>query len=147
MEEGELSRRELLRRGLIVGGSAAAFGIVTSIATASTTTSISAGVSLGLAPEWPWGAAVDADAPFYLSPGTQLAQSSAMPIPVGFGRPLVVVPLLVSVALGHPPVIRPPFDVRIVATGDGLDATSVTLDVAFVKHSQEQTTSGSGGGC
>ena len=68
-----------------------------------------------------------------------------MPIPLGFGRPLVVVPLLVSVALGHPPVVRPPFDVRYRGDGRRADGRSVTLDVPFVLHSQEQETSGSGG--
>jgi len=99
-----------------------------------------ASVSLAIAPQWPWGAAVNPVMPAYLSPdpgpdgGGVNVSGTTMP-PGSGGRtgiraPLIIVPLLVTVNLGHPPIF-PPFNVHVVTTGDALTADSVTFDVPF----------------
>jgi hypothetical protein len=51
----------------------------------------------------------------------------------GIGAPLLIVPLLVSVDLGLPPMF-PPFNVHVTATGDALKADSVQFDVPFPRE-------------
>ena len=143
-EESErYSRRELLRKGLMAGGSMALFGLtlakVSSANAASNTGKTLASVSITIAPQWPWGAAVNPVMPGYLSPvagGGGGTSSGSIPPPgggTGIGAPLLIVPLLVSVDLGHPPMF-PPFNVHVVATGDALKANSVQFDVPFTRE-------------
>jgi hypothetical protein len=97
---------------------------------------------VGLAPEWPWGAAVDPFTPFYLSPDPEpLAHSRR----TGLRERLLVVPLLVSVAINDPKGVRPPFDVHIVATGPALAGDTVTLNVPFADDSRERKLNSSKG--
>src|SRR5215469_6618906 len=101
---GELSRRELLRRGLLAGAGAAAFGAALSSQKVETAAAGSAAsVFVELASQWPWGAAVDSTQPFYLSPdpdaspeGSKLSAISIGPR-TGLAAPLLVVPLTVTV--------------------------------------------------
>jgi uncharacterized protein DUF5407 len=153
----EYGRRELLRRGLIAGGRLAALGVALSSLKPGTAAaapgSTPPGVSLALAGQWPWGATVNPALPYYLSPdpgafgsggsssGFSVPPiSSALGVPppgarTGIRAPLLVVPLLVSVDLGHPPALHPPFSVVVVATGDGLIAgtDTVQFSVPFLK--------------
>jgi hypothetical protein len=127
-ESDRYGRRELLRKGLMAGGSMALFGLtLAKVGTATAKTNAGqtpASVSLTIAPVWPWGAAVNPVMPAYLSPG---ATGDG-----GIAAPLLVVPLLVSVDLGHPPISLP-FNVHIIATGDAVQADSVQFDIPFTK--------------
>ncbi len=149
----EYSRRELLRRGLIAGGRLAALGVALSSLKPGTAVaapgSTPPGVSLALAATWPWGGAVSPALPYYLSPDPGAfgsgGSSSVVIVSAGGGppsgdrtgirAPLLVVPLLVSVDLGRPPALHPPFSVVVVATGDGLIAgtDTVQFSVPFLK--------------
>jgi hypothetical protein len=138
-ESDGYSRRELLRNGLLAGGGAAAFVVTLSSVAAGTAAAAGSSlptVSLGLAPQWPWGDTVNNAAPFYLSPDGGIPSSgpasstpvtSALPVSgagqrTGLSAPLLVIPLLVHVKPGNPAAVALPFGVSVEALGDGLAA-------------------------
>jgi hypothetical protein len=122
---------------VIAGASAAAFGVTVAgieAGSAAADPSNSLGFSVQLASQWPWGATVDAGAPYYLSPGTGQTRSSAISVTGSIlGPPLLVIPLLVNVDVGSPAVIMPPFVALVIATGSGLAVDTVQISIPFDK--------------
>lgn len=140
MGEGsmEFSRRELLREGLVAGGTAAAAVSAASLSTDVADASTPASVSLALARHWPWGSEVDAAKPFYVSPDPRGTKASGRRH--GIDAPLLLIPFIVLVDVGHPPAVVWPFHVHVEAAGPGLAATAVGQNIRFLRKSPHQIT-------
>jgi hypothetical protein len=123
---GDRNRRELLRDGLIAGGTAAAAGVSAGASAAASAPK----VQLALAKHWPWGAPVDPAAPFYLSPDTRGA-TDARRTGRGIDAPLLVLPFVVLVDVGEPARFTWPFHVHVEAKGSGLATTAAGQNIRF----------------
>jgi hypothetical protein len=125
-------------RGWWRGGTAAAAGVSASLSTDLADASTPPSVSLALARHWPWGSEVDAAKPFYLSPDPRGAKASGRRH--GIDAPLLLVPFIVLVDVGHPPAVVWPFHVHVEAAGPGLAATAVGQNISFLHKSPHQVT-------